>query len=157
MLEPLLLVLGLACGSQESSQDALAQSRALLERGAVEEAIQVLEAGREARPGDARLERALAQTFERFVDEGGALLALSDARAAWDRACALEPNELETQRGAIAVLVRLGEYEEALALAERALGAAWLSGGSAPPVLLELACRARLGALPPRESETRPA
>ncbi len=157
MLDVVLLVCGLVCGVQEASRDVLAESRALLERGAVDQAIQVLEAGLVARPGDARLERALAQAFERFVDEGGSWLALSDARAAWDRARELEPNELEAQRGAIAVRLRLGEYEEALALSERALGAAWLSGGRAPAVLLELACRARLGALPARESEARPA
>ena len=150
-------LLAVQAGRPAAQGDVLSEARALLERGALDQAIQVLEAGLVTHPRDARLERALAQALERFVDEGGSWLALSDARDAWDRARELEPNELEARRGAIAVRLRLGEYGDALALAERALGAAWLSGGSVPPVLLELACRARLGALPPSESETRPA
>jgi len=160
MASVLVLPLFLALAVQArlgAGEGALSEAQALLERGALDRAIQVLEAGLVKDPSDAALERALAQALEQFVDQGGSWLALSDARDAWDRARRLEPSELEPQRGAIAVRLRLGEYEEALALAERALGAAWLSGGSAPPLLLELACRARLGALPPAESEARPA
>jgi tetratricopeptide (TPR) repeat protein len=155
---PVLLLLALflppaAQGERpEEGSDALLEAQAQLARGDFDRAIMVLEAGLAARPGDARLERSLARTLERYVDAGGLWLAMSDARAAWDRALALEPGELDTQCGAIAVRLRLGEYEEALALSERALGAAWLSGGSGPPALLELACRARLGTLPARDS-----
>jgi tetratricopeptide (TPR) repeat protein len=128
--------------------DVLAEVAALQAEGEHERALQVLEAARLAAPGEARLERALAQALERFVDAGGSWALLGDAREAWDRALALEPAQPEARHGAIAVRLRLGESAEALALAERALGAAWLAGGTAPPELLELACRARLGTLP---------
>src|SRR5262245_11052601 len=153
---PLLLLLAVQT-TPAAGGDAAREARALLERGEVEQAIQVLQDGLAKDPGDAALERALAQALERTADEGGSWLAMSDARDAWDRAHALEPDEPEAERGRIAVRLRLGEYEDALALAERALGSAWLSGGSAPPALLELACRARLGTLPPPDSEARPA
>ena len=153
MLAALTLALLAPVRAQDAagSPDAVARSRALLEQGAPERAIQVLEAELATRPGDAALQRALARALERTVDGGGSWLAMRDARDAWDRALVLVPEDLETQCGAIGVRLRLGEYEPALALAERALGAAWLAEGTAPPVLLELACRARLGALPARE------
>lgn len=151
---PAALILWLCplLGAQEPEADALARAAALLGAGEPERALQVLEAELLARPDDVALQRGLAQTLERFVDAGGSWLAMSDARDAWDRARALAPEDLEAQRGAIAVRLRLGEFEAALGLAERALGAAWLAGGEAPPVLLELACRARLGALPARDA-----
>ncbi len=149
---PAALVLTLLpwLAAQAPVDDALVRARALLAAGQGERALQLLEAERVVRPGEPAVERALAEALESVVDSGGSWLAMQDARAAWDRALSLAPEDLELQRGAIAVRLRLGEYEAALALAERALGSAWLAGGAAPPVLLELACRARLGALPPR-------
>lgn len=148
---PVLLLFALAC-PQESSAEALAHARELQAQGAHEGALRVLEAGLLAHPEDVGLLRARAEALERFVDGGGAPSALDEARACWDRALALAPDDLALQCGAIAVRLSLGEPDGALVLAERALGAAWLAGGQAPPVLLELACRARLGALPAREA-----
>ena len=132
--------------------DELARARALLESGEAERAAELLEDGLSAHASEAAWARALAQALERVVDAGGSRLALTDARDAWDRALALAPEDLETQRGAIGVRLRLGDDAAALALAERALGAAWLADCKAPAALLELACRARLGALPPRDA-----
>src|SRR5262245_26510721 len=123
------LLLFWVLAAQEPAPDALTRVRALLEQGALDRALLVLEAALRPHPQDAALQRMLAQTLERTVDGGGSWLALSDARDAWDRALALVPDELETQRGAIAVRLRLGEYGPALELAERALGAAWLTDG----------------------------
>src|SRR5262249_44337462 len=98
-----------------------------------------------------------AGAFERLVDGGGSRLALEDARAAWDRALALTPGDEGTQHGAIAVRLRLGDAAGALALAERALGAAWLERGSAPARLLGLAGRAGVDALRASEGDVGPA
>ncbi len=147
MLAALVLVL-----SPCAQDPALVRARELQAEGANERALQRLEAELATHPDDGALLRARAEALERFVDEGGPWPALSAARASWDRALAGAPEDLELQCGAIAVRLRLGEYDGATALAERALGAAWLAGGKAPPVLLELACRARLGALPAHDA-----
>ncbi|NOT30922.1 MAG: hypothetical protein HOP15_10790, partial [Planctomycetes bacterium] len=114
----LILWLWPLLGLQEHGAEALVRANALLEAGECEHALQVLEAELLARPDDPALQRALAQTLERFVDAGGSWLAMSDARDAWDRARALAPEDLEAQRGAIAVRLRLGEFEAALGLAQ---------------------------------------
>ncbi|MSR64066.1 MAG: hypothetical protein EXS08_16715, partial [Planctomycetes bacterium] len=151
MSAALVLALLAVLVAPQAHDDALTEARGWLAQNDAERAVQVLEAARATRAHDVELERALAQALERFVDGGGAFLALHDARDAWDRALALEPSDLATQRAAIAVRLRLGEHDAALARAEQAIGAAWLEHGSTAPELLELACRARLGALPPRE------
>src|SRR5439155_6458504 len=126
---------------------------ALLAHDDLDTAIERLETHLGSAHEDVAAERLLAHTLELRVDGGGSWRTLEDARNAWDRALALAPDDEETQRGAIAVRLRLGDSSAALALAERALGAAWLERGSAPAPLLVLACRARIAGLRAAEEQ----
>ncbi len=146
MSPSLALVLLLVSAGPQEAPPWKAEVDARLSEGAVDQALETLERHLAAEPRDAEAERALARALERLVDEGGSPLALSDARDAWDRALALEPFDLETLRGAVAVRLRLQEYEPAEALAARAIGSAWLVRGDLPGEFLALACRARIGA-----------
>jgi len=115
--------------------------------GDLDGAVLIIEEHLEEYPEDARAHRAHARALERMVLEGGGTwLAMTDARGAWDRALALEPFSLESVRGAVDIRTRLGEYEEAAALALRAVGTAALELGETPREMLALALRCRVRA-----------
>jgi predicted Zn-dependent protease len=105
---PVLSLLTALC-AQVAEPEGLSGARALLEAGKTDRALQLLEAELAARPGDAALQRAMAQALERLVDGGGSWLAMSDARDAWDRGRARAPEDKETQRGVVTVRIGMGE------------------------------------------------
>jgi len=148
-------------GKQEESEDEPAASAAIATetpawqlsaeafqaQADFDGAVLTIENHLDENPDDAAAHRGHARALERLVLEGGVTwLAMIDARDAWDRALTLEPYSLESVRGAVDIRTRLGEYDDAAALALRAVGTATLELGEAPRAMLALALRCRIRA-----------
>jgi len=98
------------------------QAEELAKSGRVDRAIVHVEAHLDSAPGDVQAWRWLARTLEQTVaTEGRSGMLLSEAAAAWDEVCRLDPEDVDARRRAARNRLGAGEFEAAIERSTRVL------------------------------------
>ena len=129
-----------------TAQDPIEEARSLLDEGALDDAIAVLEQHLEENAEDATAWSTLGEALQRMWQEGGAsFLIMDEASQAWHRAVDLAPFDVETLQGTASMHMAKGEYTQAAALGLRAIGTALADRAALPDGLAQLVMRSRMG------------